>query len=193
MHIFEEKNLLDKVANGNEVAFESLFNLYRNKVFGYAVKISQSQVQAEEIVQNVFLQIWINRTGLSNIENFAGYVRIMARNEALQFLRRLSIENRHQNTIALNWTELDNDTEQAICFNEAKRMLDNVLDALPPQQKLVYNMCHLQGMKQQEVAAELHISPLTVKAHLRQAVLKVRKAMYIKIGASILLMLSVFA
>lgn len=193
MQVEDEKLLLNKVSEGNEIAFGTIFNYYRNKIYGYALTICQSQLQAEEIVQNVFLQIWINRAGLRNIENFAAYVRIMARNEALQFLRRLAIENRHQNTVALDWTELDNDTEQSLHFNEAKRMLDTVLDALPPQQKLVYNMCHLQGMKQQEVAAELHISPLTVKAHLRQAVKKVRKAMFIKLGAAVLLLLALFA
>lgn len=190
MQVEDEKLLLNKVSEGNEIAFETIFNAYRNKVYGYALAICQSQTQAEEIVQNVFLQIWVNRSGLSGVDNFAGYVRIMARNEGLQFLRRLAVENRHQASIAQNWTETNNETELTLQFNEARRMLDNALENLPPQQKLVYNMCHLQGMKQHEVAAELQISVLTVKAHLRQAVLKVRKSMYVKVGAIVLFVLS---
>ena len=193
MHIDEDKNLLYRLAESDEVAFETLFKLYRNKVFGYAVKISQSKIQAEEIVQNVFLQIWINRARLNNIDNFAAYVRVMARNEALQFLRRVAIENRHQNSVAHEWIESHNETEQSLQFNEAQNLLNTVIDGLPPQQKLIYNMCHLEGRKQQDVALKLDISPLTVKAHLRQAVLKVRKAMYVKIGAAILLLLTFFS
>lgn len=190
MQVEDEKILLKNVSEGNEIAFGAIFNHYRNKVYGYALTICQSQTQAEEIVQNVFLQIWVNRAALAMVDNFAGYVRVMARNEALQFLRRLAVENRHQASIAQSWTETHNETELALQFNEARRMLDNALENLPPQQKLVYNMCHLQGMKQHEVAAELQISVLTVKAHLRQAVVKVRKAMYIKVGAVVLFILS---
>lgn len=191
MYIDEDKPLLYRLVESDEVAFEILFKRYQNKVFGYAMKISQSKIQAEEIVQNVFLQIWINRAGLNKIDNFGGYVRVMARNEALQFLRRVAIENRHQNNVAHEWTEIHNETEQSLQFNEARHLLNNVIDALPTQQKLVYNMCHLEGRKQQDVALKLHISPLTVKSHLRQAVLKVRKAMYIKIGAAILFLFTI--
>jgi RNA polymerase sigma-70 factor (family 1) len=176
----------------DEKAFEILFDLYRNKMYGYAMRICQSSIQAEEIVQNIFLQIWINRYGIGHIENFAGYIRIMARNEALQYLRHLSMEQRHHSTMAKDWKEEHCDTEFSLEYNETRQLLESTLDTLPPQQKLIYNMCHLQGIKQQEVAVHLHISPLTVKSHLRQAVVKVRKAMYLKVGITIFTFLTLF-
>jgi len=189
----EEKEILTRVSQSDGRAFEILFDLYRNKVYGYAIRICQSSLQAEEIVQNIFLQIWINRNGLGHIENFAGYVRIMARNEALQYLRHLSMLQRHNSTMAKDWKEEHSDMEFSLQYKETRQILESTLNTLPPQQKLIYNMCHLQGMKQQEVAVQLHISPLTVKSHLRQAVVKVRKAMYLKVGITIFTLLTLFS
>jgi RNA polymerase sigma-70 factor (ECF subfamily) len=120
------------------------------------------------------MKVWINRDSLPGIENFGAYIRIMARNQALQVLKRIALETKCQALMNLDWTEQHKETENHIYYNDTKNILDKALSALPPQQKLIYNMCHLQGIKQQEVADELHISRLTVKAHLRQAVQRVR-------------------
>jgi RNA polymerase sigma-70 factor (ECF subfamily) len=174
MHLDNEKTLLVEVARNNSAAFELLFKKYHDKVYSYSIKICQSATQAEEIVQDVFMKVWINRLSLPDIENFGAYIRIMARNQALQVLKRIALETRCHATMNQGWTEQQKETENYIYYNDTKKILDKALSTLPPQQKLIYNMCHLQGMKQQEVASQLHISRLTVKAHLRQAVQKVR-------------------
>jgi RNA polymerase sigma-70 factor (ECF subfamily) len=90
----------------------------------------------------------------------------------------------------LDWTEQQKETENHIYYNDTKKILDKALSALPPQQKLIYNMCHLQGMKQQEVASQLHISRFTVKAHLRQAVQTVRSIVLVDSHLLIIILLS---
>ena len=120
------------------------------------------------------MNIWINREKLAKIQNFGGYLRVITRNQALQILRRLAIENRCQEKSTENWQEQHNETESVIAYNESYHILNKALETLPPQQKLVDQLCQLQGLKNGEVAEQLHISPLTVKAHLRQAVQRVR-------------------
>ncbi|WPU95236.1 RNA polymerase sigma-70 factor [Mucilaginibacter sabulilitoris] len=174
MHFDNEKTLLVEVAQNNPAAFELLFKQYHNKVYSYSIKICQSALQAEEIVQDVFIKVWINRASLPNIENFGAYIRIMARNQVLQVLKRIALETRCHALMNQDWTEQQKETENYIYYNDTRKILDRALSTLPPQQRLIYNMCHLQGMKQQEVANQLHISRLTVKAHLRRAVQTVR-------------------
>jgi RNA polymerase sigma-70 factor (ECF subfamily) len=174
MQLDSDNILLVEVAHGSSAAFASLFKKYHDKVYSYAIKVCQSTSLAEEIVQDVFMKVWINRDSLPCIENFGAYIRVMARNQALQVLRRIALETKCQALMNQDWTEQHKETENNIYYNDTKNILNKALRALPPQQKLVYNMCHLQGMKQQEVADELHISRLTVKAHLRQAVQTVR-------------------
>ena len=170
----DEIHLLNRVSYGDTHAFELLFKRYKNVTYSFAIRICQSKTLAEEVVQDVFLSIWTGRDRLNGINNFGGYLRVVTRNQALQVLRRLALETRSQAKSTENWQELHNETESTIQYNESRKILNKALDTLPPQQKLVYQLCHLQGMKQQEVAEQLHISPLTVKAHLRQAVQRVR-------------------
>jgi len=170
----DEIHLLNKISDGDTKAFELLFKTYKDVTYSFAMKICQSTVLSEEIVQEIFMNIWINRKKLNEINNFGGYLRVMTRNQALQVLRHLALEARcHEKSIE-NWHELDNETENVIAYNESYQILNRALESLPPQQKLVYQLSQLQGMKNVDVAEKLHISPLTVKAHLRQAVIRVR-------------------
>lgn len=172
--LHNEKDLLIKIAQGNQHAFRIIFDRYHNKVFGYSIKLLRSESAAEEVVQDVFLKIWVNRANISEIENFGGYLRTVARNHALNALKRIARE-----TVAFalknqDWTDADPGTENYIHYKDTQQILTRALDALPPQQKLVYSMCKVEGMKQDEVAQKLSISPLTVKAHLRQAAQSVK-------------------
>ncbi|RZK41728.1 MAG: hypothetical protein EOO90_10275 [Pedobacter sp.] len=121
--IAEEKIILTKISRGDSNAFAVLFNFYRNKVYGYAIAILKSEKSAEEIVQNVFIKIWLKREDLSSVDNFGAYLRTISRNETLNALNTL---------------------------------------------------CHIEGVKQKDVAEKLNISPLTVKVHLREAVKSIR-------------------
>lgn len=170
----DEKLILAKIANGDQQAFGILFNSYRNKVYGYALAILQEDTAAEEIVQDVFIKLWIKRTGLSTIENFGGFLRITTRNETLNALKKVAIEQKNYQIANQNNSDIDSGTENEIQFRETKKLLDSAIEKLPPQQKLIYNLCHIEGLKQKDVADKLNLSPLTVKTHLRDAVKSIK-------------------
>lgn len=166
----DEKLILAKIANGDQQAFGSLFNFYRNKVYGYAYAILQVDNSAEEIVQDVFIKLWIKRNTLTSIDNFGGFLRTTVKNETLNALKKIAlIQKSHQIAYSDN-TEIDLSTENTIQFRETRKLLDTAIEKLPPQQKLIYNLCHVEGLKQKDVANQLNITPLTVKTHLRDAV-----------------------
>ncbi|MEO6522418.1 MAG: RNA polymerase sigma-70 factor [Mucilaginibacter sp.] len=189
MDIERESLLLERLSKDDPDAFEILFREYQDRVYSYAIKICQSQSLAQEIVQDVFMKVWISRASIRRISNFGGYIRITARNEALQSLRSKALANRVQSAVGREWSEVHNETEQRIDFKETYEVLHNALLKLPPQQKLIYKMCHLEGMKQQDVANQLQISPLTVKAHLRQAVQRIRNA--VVVGSASIILVSI--
>lgn len=172
--IAEEKIILTKISRGDSNAFAVLFNFYRNKVYGYAIAILKSEKSAEEIVQNVFIKIWLKREDLSSVDNFGAYLRTISRNETLNALKHIATTHKHEQLIIRHSTELDLDTENTIQYRETKQLLDSAIQKLPAQQKLVYTLCHIEGVKQKDVAEKLNISPLTVKVHLREAVKSIR-------------------
>jgi RNA polymerase sigma-70 factor (ECF subfamily) len=169
-----ERLVLAKIAIGDEQAFAILYKFYRNRVYGYALKILQSTPAAQEIVQEVFIKLWLKRTELAEIANFGGFLRVIVRNHTLNALKKIALQQKNYNQLNQNQTEVDTATENIIQFRETKKLLDDAIETLPPQQKLVYSLCHVDGLKQKDVASKLNISPLTVKVHLREAVKAIR-------------------
>jgi len=170
----EERDLLLKIAVGNQQAFRLIFDAYKNKVYSYANRYLKSKESAEEVVQETFLKIWLKKENLTVVENFGGYIRKIAVNLTLDSLRALAAENKTTDFQKVVWREQDNGTEDAIMRKDAQSYIDQLLDKLPKQQGLVYRMCHIEGMKQKEVAEILHIAPATVKVHLREALKTLR-------------------
>ncbi|HRQ51004.1 MAG TPA: sigma-70 family RNA polymerase sigma factor, partial [Agriterribacter sp.] len=87
-----EKELLLRVAEGDEVAFRALYNHYRKKIYTLGLLLSKSDIQAQELVQDVFLKIWEKREQLREIAYFNAWLRTIARNTAINYLRARAME-----------------------------------------------------------------------------------------------------
>jgi len=174
----DEEWILSEIAKGKQLAFGKLFNFYNDKVYGYALAILQSETLAEEVLQNIFLKIWLKREELTLIANFGGFLRVMVKNECLNNLKKIAIEKRNYNEVSQQTSTFDYSTENAIQLRETERILVSAIEKLPPQQKMVYQLCQVEGLKQKDVAAQLQISPLTVKAHLRDAMKSIKTYLY---------------
>jgi|SRR6185437_1016942 RNA polymerase sigma-70 factor (family 1) len=177
-----EKELIKLIADGDEIAFEKLFSHYRNRIYSVAFKLTKSYVTAEEIVQDVFLKIWINRSNLNNIQNFSGYLFIVTRNDAYKALKGIAgkskiilVEEQDQNLAA-------NDTADRLMEKEYNLILQNAIERLPNQQKEVYTLVRQHGLTRDEAAHQLHIQPETVKYHLAQAMKNIRAFCMLHLG-----------
>jgi RNA polymerase sigma-70 factor (family 1) len=173
----DEEILLNEIAIGDHRAFRILFDLYKDKVYSYSLRFLRNETLAEEIVQEVFINLWLKRDRLPAIVNFGGYLRVLTKNQTLNALKKLALDFKTSIAGGDIWTELDNDTEDAIILKDTRALLQEAIDQLPKQQKLVYEFCKIEGLKQKEAAERLNISPLTVKVHLREATKSIRKFM----------------
>jgi RNA polymerase sigma-19 factor, ECF subfamily len=173
--LHNEKALLDQVAQGDESAFRIVFDHYRDAIYAFALKVTRHGSIAEEIVQDVFVKIWINRTGLADIRNFADFLYIIARNHTFNSLRSLARERKLNidSTADLQITGVS--TEAIIVQRDYDRLLLQAVAQLPPQQRLVYTLGRQQGLSREEIAAQLNIAPGTVKVHMAQALKTLRE------------------
>lgn len=179
--------LLAKIALGDHHAFRILFNRYHHKVYSYSLRFLRSETAAEEIVQEVFITLWLGRAKIVQIRNFGGYLRVATKNRTLNALKKIALDFKVSNAGVQEWTEVNNDTEEAIQLKETRELLNEAIQRLPKQQRLVYQMCHIDGVKQKEVAEKLNISPRTVKVHLREATKTIRSFMGNRTELSVLL------
>lgn len=161
-------SLLSKVAEGNENAFGQLFKTYDNQLNGYVSGITRSEWLTQEIVQDVFLKIWITRSSVTKIDSFKAYLFTTARNHTYDCLRQINREKRREKEwvdMALN--HASDDLEEA-AITSAREQIDEAIELLPPQQKKIYAL-RRGGMKQMEIAGALNISIGTVKKHIALA------------------------
>lgn len=164
-----EREILEFVANGDESAFKMLFERYQHKVYGYAFRIIHDEAAAEEVVQDVFLKIWLKKAELRAVENFGAYLRTMSRNHTLNIWKKNLATIKTNLLHTENWTEGYDQVEEEISYKDTLKIVHQALENLPPQQKQIYYMCRIEGIKPEEVAIQLNISKNTVKAHLQQA------------------------
>jgi RNA polymerase sigma-70 factor (ECF subfamily) len=171
---YNEKELLTFIAQGDEFAFAKLFECYRDRIYTIAYKISHSTTIAEEIVQDVFLKIWFRRDHLVEIQNFNAYLLVIARNNVYKVLKRIAKD--YELTLLIGDDQLlaGDNTEDLLMDKEYNLVLQKAIDRLPDQQKQVYQYIKEKGLKREEVAGLLHLSPETVKFHLAQAMKNIR-------------------
>ena len=195
MSLTDERLLLSQIADGDHHAFKLFYNHYRPVVYNFALKYLKSSEQAEEAVQEIFLKLWRQGSRLKEINRPEHYLMSISRNRCIDFLRQMRIETIHmqQLSASLKDSEFTNETEEQLMLRETKKILENAIDALPPQQKLVYTLCHIKGLKQDEVARQLQISPHTVKRHMKLALKFLRDYMtYYTDITAILIILNLF-
>lgn len=162
-----EEKLLMEVAAGNENAFRQLFYQHHTQLGRYIFSITHSQESAEEIVQDVFLKIWLNKEALAEIKNFKAYLFVLSKNHTLNYLRKLGREL----SLKKKWEDdfVIMQSSYNIPENTYYRLLDEAIDHLPSQQQKVYLLSRHQRLKQSEIASKLNLSKETVKSYLKIA------------------------
>ncbi len=164
-----DSKLLGRMGVGDQDAFKIIYNSFHERVYTFSLWYLKSEVEAEEVVQEIFLKLWQLGTDAAKINNLESFLRTLTRNHSLDMLRKRASEAKADTALAVNWQENHNDTEEQILLNDTKKVLQEAIDLLPKQQRLVYELCGQQGLKNDEVAEQLNLSPLTVRTHMKLA------------------------
>lgn len=181
--LYNERELIQQLAAGDEAAFHHIFNAYRDKLYTYIIKLSGSAEMAEDTVHDVFLKIWVNREKLPEIENLNAYLYSMTRNHALTNFRRMAKETLILAEIAKeHGVETGMEAEDRMTYREVADFIRQSVNKLTPQQKLVFLMSRQQHLKLAEIANQLGITERTAKNHISEALRFLRQEIGRKYG-----------
>ena len=192
-YLYNEPELLAKIAGGDTRAFAVVYERYRKRVYTVSLQYLHSEIQAEDAVQEIFLKLWRLEDHLKAVKNLEAYLMQLTKYKCLNMLRRVKLESLHIEPMPEEFDAVDSDTEDQILLNDTRKVVNDGIALLPPQQKLVYNLCHVEGMKYEEVAQKLQLSPETVRSHLKLALrfLRVYVSKHTDVAA-ILIILKIF-
>lgn len=175
---YDENALLVSVSKGDETSFKILFEAHWDRIYSVAFTFTKSAMTAEEMVQDVFVKIWLRRTELSLVRKFSDYLFIVARNHILSVLRKKVMEEPFAEHLAEYFKEMSNVPDQQLLCRETEALVLQAVEKLPHQQQLVYSLSRQQGLSLDEIASKLSISKHTVKSHMSKALHFIRQYLH---------------
>lgn len=157
----------------NKEAFLILFEKFKNKVFSYSLHITHSETIAEDITQEVFIKVWLNINSLAEINNVEAWIITIARNLCFNQLKKQALEQKLSKFAIKNLEHAN--TGDSIIFKERLNEVNQIINNLPSQQRIIFNLNKMEGLKNEEIALQLNISVNTVKSHFTKAMNTVRR------------------
>ena len=171
----EERGLFIKIAEGNEAAFATVFHEYNSKLFSTVLSITKSEPEAEEIIQNVFLKLWLNRHMLDEIENPGGWLYKIASNAALSFLRTKAVHIKYDKLLQLQPSPVQDEIQSELEAKELNKYISQAIENLPPARREIFILSRHHGLNRMEIANHMGIAESTVKNQLGSALKFIRQ------------------
>jgi RNA polymerase sigma-70 factor (ECF subfamily) len=165
----EEKELIVRLKNGDQTAFELLFHFYYPGLVMYSSQFTADRAEAEEIVQDFFVRFWQKHQQLVPAESLKGYFFSSVKNSSLNFLKHKKIEEKYlQEMSELSNHHLAYEPDLYVS-SELQEKIKSGIDQLPEKCREIFIMSRLRGMKNEEIALELHLSKRTVETQISNA------------------------
>lgn len=171
---YDEKVLLLQIAEGDEIAFRHLFDFYKERLFTFAFGLTHSKVDAEEIVQDIFLKLWESRTTLSTIIYPQSYIYTMARNRALDLLASTGRNQKLIQKVWANITQSEELTEHILQAKESQQLIYQAVAELTEKKQQIFELSRNDGLSHDEISNLLGISKQTVKNNLSEALKQIK-------------------
>lgn len=165
-----ELNLIERMKNDDKLAFSILFTRFYSDLVRFASGITHDKDAAEEIVQDIFIQLWENRTEIKIQHSVKSFLLKSTQNRCIDWLRHESIKNNYAGKIIHYPTLLQNDTENYILFSELESEIKNALDHIPPAYAEVFRKSRFEALNHQQIAENMGISVRTVEDRISKTI-----------------------
>lgn len=170
---YSDKELLAAIQKGNEEAFSTLYIRYWDKLFYLASKKLGDLSEAENIVQDIFLDIWDRRGELDIRDSIDGYLVVAVKYRIINAQakrHRQETANKQMGRLA---GEADHSTEHKLAYEELKGLLQQKISHLPEKCRMAFSLRE-EGLSQKEIASKMDISEKTVEMHVSRALRSLR-------------------
>ncbi|NKI27584.1 RNA polymerase sigma-70 factor [Arenibacter sp. 6A1] len=169
-----EKLWVVNLRNGDNKAFRKLFDTYRNDIYTYSYSLVKNSQIAEEIVQEVFLKVWLGRETLNPELSFRAFIFTITRNHTFNFLKKAVNDKKLKDAVFYQSQNLDSSLEDQIYTAEYEILRKKAIDQLPTKRKRIFQMSREEDKSYLDISKELGISVSTVKGQMNKALSSIR-------------------
>ena len=174
---YEESKLVSLLAEDSEYAFQLIYDRHRNRIYKTATRFLKSPILAQEVVQDVFMKLWLSRKTLKPNQPIEAWLHTVSKNNIINRLKKVSNEWKVMNELPYITANKSNTTENSVQDAEYAAILQTAINTLPEQQKKAYLLSRNENLTYIQIGEKLELSPLTVKTHISRALLHIKQAL----------------
>lgn len=165
----EEYEWITKLMLADEHALEFFYDKYSSQVFNFSFLLLKDTGWSEDVVQEVFVKVWDNRSKLDPNGNLLSYLFVLTKRASLNKLRDIRNFTPAFEHLWNNISNLNDCSHEKLVAKQLSDYLDQMLNQLPERQREVFKLSRFEGFTYQQIGEKLKISPNTVKNHMIQA------------------------
>jgi RNA polymerase sigma-70 factor (family 1) len=169
MKSFSDERLMEMLRNENREAFEALYDRYWFTLFSVAYQKIRSREDAQELVQDLFLRLWVRRHQLVIQTTLWTYLLSSLKKKIINYYRSHAIQHLHLNQYQRQQLRTHNPTESEVTVNELNQLIDDKVALLPEHCQKIFILSRYEDMTHHEIAKELQISTKTVANQINKA------------------------
>lgn len=164
----------------DEQFLKDIVESYSNSLLHYALYYVRHKEEAEEIVSDVFLEVWQNRDKIDEIQNMKAWLVTITHNKIISHLRKKDYSNP-----TVSWDEISEFTmpvalqtpDEQMISKEEMEQINGIINNLPPKCRQVFVLAKIERLPYKEIAAILDISVKTINIHISKALEKISSAL----------------
>jgi RNA polymerase sigma-70 factor (family 1) len=187
LSINREIELLEKLKLQDSKAFSQLYTLYVKKIYAYALGILKSPSLAEDVTQDTFVKLWEHASSIKSDRSIQPFLFTIVRNLSLNVIKQASKQTFISDEI---FSHVESQQEDGLQYTERKQtgeIIGKAVDQLPPQRRIIYDLCRNYGYSYKQTADKLGIKDSTVNSQMVKA-LKTIKDFMVRNGALLLIL-----
>jgi RNA polymerase sigma-70 factor (family 1) len=183
LELLSDQELLDLLRSGDKAAYTAIYDRYKFILHHHAFNKLRSRQEAQDVLQEVFINLWVKRESLKITTNLSGYLYSAVRNRVLDHFAHGEVKLKYINQVRPDLGEVP--TDHRVRENQLKAIIEKEIAELPPRTREVFEMSRKQHMTHKEIAEELGTSEETVKKQVSAALRTLR----VKLGVFVYLYL----
>lgn len=188
--ICDERELVRGVINHDALSFDTLYWKYQVAVYQNILKLVKDQEVAKDILQEVFIALWVNRETLSPDLGIGGWLFTTSYRKCIDHLRiTATLTLSEDETVLEALPESESNADQEIRMVKLHRAVSQ----LSPQKRKVFELCKINGKTYEEAAEELNISKYTVKEYLSAAMVLIKEYIHSESSQSLVSVVIIFS
>lgn len=157
-----------------EERFAEVYKAMWKKLYYLSYHHLHDKSLAQELVQDVFVKLWLNRNTVKNVDDAEAYLSKALRNKIYDYFDSVACRKKHTQSALEDFSEERDSVEEAMIFNEGLSIVGEELKKMPKKTQLVFRLSRFSKHTNDEIAAKTHLSGKAVEYHIAQAVKKLR-------------------